>query len=61
MNDLGIKIYADGADVNEIIKMSNDDFIDGFTKFINQITKLGFKKKEIEYMIKINSKNLFNL
>ena len=30
----------------------------GFTKFINQIIKLGFKKKEIEYMIKINSKNL---
>ena len=30
MNDLGIKIYADGADVNEIIKMSNDNFIDGF-------------------------------
>ena len=33
----------------------------GFSKFINQIIKLGFSKKEIEYMIKINSKKLFNL
>ena len=33
----------------------------GFSKFINLIIKLGFSKKEIQYMIKINSKNLFNL
>ena len=33
----------------------------GFSKFINHIQKLGFSKKEIEYMIKINSKKLFNL
>ena len=33
----------------------------GFWKFINQIIKLGFSKKEIEYMIKINSKKLFSL
>ena len=33
----------------------------GFSKFIDQIIKLGFSKKEIEYMIKINSKKLFNL
>jgi hypothetical protein len=33
----------------------------GFTKFINQIRKLGFSKKEIEYMIKTNSKKLFSL
>ena len=33
----------------------------GFSKFINQIIKLGFSKKEIEYMIKINSKKLFSL
>ena len=33
----------------------------GFSKFINHIQKLGFSKKEIEYMIKINPKKLFNL
>ena len=33
----------------------------GFSKFINQIIKLGFSKKEIEYMIKINPKKLFSL
>jgi len=33
----------------------------GFTKFIDQIIKLGFSKKEIEYMIKTNPKNLFSL
>ena len=31
----------------------------GFLKFIEQIIKFGFSKKEIEYMIKINSKKLF--
>ena len=33
----------------------------GFSIFINQIIKLGFSKKDIEYMIKINSKKLFSL
>ena len=33
----------------------------GFSNFINHIQKLGFSKKEIEYMIKINPKKLFNL
>ena len=41
MNDLGIKIYADGADVNEIIKMSNDNFIDGFTTNPTLMARLG--------------------
>ena len=41
MNDLGIKIYADGADVNEIIKMSNDRFIDGFTTNPTLMARLG--------------------
>ena len=41
MNDLGIKIYADGADVNEIIKMSNDKFIDGFTTNPTLMARLG--------------------
>ena len=33
----------------------------GFSKFIDQIIKLGFSEKEIEYMIKTNSKKLFSL
>ena len=33
----------------------------GFLKFINKISKLGFSKNEIDYMIKINPKKLFNL
>ena len=41
MNNLGIKIYADGADVNEIIKMSNDNFIDGFTTKPTLMARLG--------------------
>ena len=41
MNDLGIKIYADGAEINEIIKMSNDNFIDGFTTNPTLMAKLG--------------------
>lgn len=31
MKKLGIKIYADGADVNEIIKMDRENYVDGFT------------------------------
>ena len=31
MNDLNIKIYADGANVNEIIKMDRENSVDGFT------------------------------
>ena len=41
MNDLGIKIYADGAEINEIIKMSKDDFIDGFTTNPTLMARLG--------------------
>ena len=33
----------------------------GFLTFIDKIRKLGFSKNEINYMIKINSKKLFNL
>ena len=32
-----------------------------FFNFIEKIIKLGFSKKDINYMIKINSKKLFNL
>ena len=31
MSDLKIKIYSDGADAQEIIKMDSEDFVDGFT------------------------------
>jgi len=41
MNDLGIKIYADGADLKEIIKMSEDNFIDGFTTNPTLMARLG--------------------
>ena len=41
MNNLGIKIYADGADLKEIIKMSQDSFIDGFTTNPTLMARLG--------------------
>jgi len=41
MNNLGIKIYADGADLKEIIKMSEDNFIDGFTTNPTLMARLG--------------------
>ena len=41
MNNLGIKIYADGADIKEIIKMSQDNFIDGFTTNPTLMARLG--------------------
>lgn len=31
MNNLTIKIYSDGADAEEIIKMDSENFVDGFT------------------------------
>ena len=31
MSDLKIKIYSDGADAQEIIKMASENFVDGFT------------------------------
>ena len=31
MSDLKIKIYSDGADAQEIIKMDSENFVDGFT------------------------------
>ncbi len=41
MKSLGVKIYADGADIKEIIKMSQDDFIDGFTTNPTLMARLG--------------------
>ena len=41
MKDLGIKIYSDGADVNEIIKMDNENSVDGFTTNPTLMSRLG--------------------
>ena len=41
MKDLGIKIYSDGADVNEIIKMDNENIVDGFTTNPTLMSRLG--------------------
>ena len=41
MNDLNIKIYADGANVNEIIKMDRENSVDGFTTNPTLMLKAG--------------------
>jgi len=41
MNNLDIKIYADGADVNEIIKMDRENSADGFTTNPTLMLKAG--------------------
>ncbi|HIC83596.1 MAG TPA: transaldolase [Candidatus Marinimicrobia bacterium] len=41
MNDLNIKIYADGANVNEIIKMDHENSVDGFTTNPTLMLKAG--------------------
>ena len=41
MNNLDIKIYADGADVNEIIKMDHENSADGFTTNPTLMLKAG--------------------
>ena len=41
MNNLNIKIYADGADINEIIKMDNENFVSGFTTNPTLMSRLG--------------------
>jgi len=41
MSDLDIKIYADGADVNEIIKMDTNNEVDGFTTNPTLMAKVG--------------------
>ena len=41
MNSLNIKIYADGADINEMIKMDNENFISGFTTNPTLMSRLG--------------------
>tara|TARA_Y100000389_G_scaffold198620_1_gene235453 strand:- start:4101 stop:4811 length:711 start_codon:yes stop_codon:yes gene_type:complete len=60
MNDLGVKIYADGADLKEIIKMSKDNFIDGFTTNPTLMARLGITDylgfaKEVLYHVKDKS------
>ena len=41
MNDLNIKIYADGADINEMTKMDNENFVSGFTTNPTLMSRLG--------------------
>ena len=41
MSDLGIKIYSDGADADEIIKMDADNLVDGFTTNPTLMKKAG--------------------
>lgn len=41
MNSLNIKIYADGADINEMTKMDNENFVSGFTTNPTLMSRLG--------------------
>tara|TARA_B100000900_G_scaffold390026_1_gene383387 strand:+ start:1153 stop:2040 length:888 start_codon:yes stop_codon:yes gene_type:complete len=66
-NEDALKILIKAANPKNVI-LSSDCGVSvlpkpyiGFSKFINKVIKLGFSKKEIEYMIKTNSKKLFNL
>ena len=43
MSDLGIKIYSDGADSKEIIKMDEDNLVDGFTTNPTLMKKAGVR------------------
>ena len=56
MSDLDIKIYADGADVAEIVKMDSENKVDGFTTNPTLMAKagitdyLGFAKEVLEHV-----------
>ena len=56
MNDLGIKIYSDGADVQEIVNMNNENSVDGFTTNPTLMAKAGitdylaFAKEVLEHV-----------
>ena len=41
MSDLDIKIYADGADVEQIVKMDRENSVDGFTTNPTLMLKAG--------------------
>ena len=41
MNNFESKIYADGADINEMIKMDNENFVTGFTTNPTLMSRLG--------------------
>tara|TARA_Y100001970_G_scaffold288027_1_gene414153 strand:+ start:8523 stop:9233 length:711 start_codon:yes stop_codon:yes gene_type:complete len=43
MSELKIKIYADGADLDEMVKMDNKNFINGFTTNPTLMAKNGIK------------------
>ena len=47
MSDLGIKIYSDGADADEIIKMDADNLVDGFTTNPTLMKKAGVTSEQV--------------
>lgn len=66
-NEEALKILIKAANPKNVI-LSSDCGVSvlpkphiGFSKFINKVMRLGFSKKEIEYMIKTNPKKLFNI
>ena len=59
INDLKIKIYADGADLNSIIKLNNNSLIKGFTTNPTLMRKAGIKNYKnfaIEIIDIVNTK-----
>tara|TARA_B100000676_G_scaffold311009_1_gene379367 strand:- start:844 stop:1554 length:711 start_codon:yes stop_codon:yes gene_type:complete len=43
MNNLNIKIYADGADIEQMLKMHHENFVTGFTTNPTLMSRLGIK------------------
>ncbi len=61
MNNLKTKIYADGADINEMVKMDNEHFVTGFTTNPTLMARLGIKDYlgfATEVLSKIKNKSI---
>tara|TARA_B100000700_G_C14925955_1_gene799452 strand:- start:212 stop:922 length:711 start_codon:yes stop_codon:yes gene_type:complete len=61
MNNLKVKIYADGADINEMIKMDNENFVTGFTTNPTLMSRLGITDYlgfASDVLSKINNKSI---
>ena len=61
MNNLKTKIYADGADINEMVKMDNENFVTGFTTNPTLMARLGIKDYlgfATEVHLKIKNKSI---
>ena len=61
MNNLKTKIYADGADINEMVKMDNENFVTGFTTNPTLMARLGIKDYlgfATEVLSKIKNKSI---